>query len=293
MQRTTHPRRLLAVRFLLVATLASLASCGGSTLPPPPPAHRAGPPAKVRVVLYGTPDFTGDDTRLRFTALACAIEGKLVVGLPCAEAMPEKITVQIVGGKTIEAERTNVGYRDEPGDQTYPAPHGPECCSYNTCRGDSIPYLAAPGTAAPPLEPDEQGLVDHGGNHVVAIWPPDADVGLERHPPTNSGDAGPTGVVLDQLIRVRGAALASGRTRGSEGCRSCAVLYHQDGSAPWQPVGRPGPGHDGFVVMITTDLDGDGHPEAVVRELWRNGHGVTLLGNDWSTPSHDFRCGGI
>jgi hypothetical protein len=260
--------------------------------------HRATPPAtRTRVILYGTEDFTGDAKRLRLIPVACAIDGVYKTGLPCGEALPDAIDARIVGGALVHAERSRADFHDKAGDQHYKAPRGPECCSYNTCRGDTIPYVTAPRGEPPEAPRDEHGLPDHGAHHVVAVWPADADTGLVAHAPKAGADLpAPPKFTLDQLVRVGSVALAAGRPASDRYCASCARLLHQHDGAEWQAVdrGERGPSMaDGYVVMITTDLDRDGRPEAIVRERWRNGHGAMVLGNDWSKSAHRFACGSI
>jgi len=209
--------------------------------------------------------------------------------------MPAAIDASIVGGGTIHAERTTVDYHDKAGDQHFKAPQGPECCSYNGCGGPTIPYFAGPRTARP--EPPGSGrhnLVDHGGHHIVAIWPPDADVGLiPRAIDAGAGAAGPPDFTVEQLVRGGETTLISGRRTADLGCASCAALLHRRGDGRWTPVGDGAPGTDAFIVMVTTDLDRDNQPEALVRVRLRNGYALMFLGNDWGKPHHEFGCGGI
>lgn len=270
-------------RRLAIAIAGALAACTGASPAPGGPtlANAATSPGTARVLLYGTADLE-DESRLRLQPIACSLGGKLAAAVACGEAMPATARVKIVGGAAITVERSRRDFKDEAGEQVYRAPRGPQCCMYNTCVGETIPYLAAPGTAPP--------------RAVLAIWPDDAGVKLTPHAPDSGArdPAGPPDFVLDQLVRAGGAALAAGRARGSERCLSCAGLLRLDGK-DWKPVDREaGPGADGFTVMATTDLDGDGRAEAVIRENWRNDHGLVVLGNDWSTkPLLRYSCGNI
>jgi hypothetical protein len=258
-----------------------LAACSGT----PASASRAivtntAAPGSVRVLLYGTPDFK-DESRLRLQPIVCVIGGKLATAVACGEAMPATARVKIVGGATVTVERTSRDFKDEAGEQVYRAPRGPQCCMYNTCVGETIPYLAPAGTAP--------------ARDVLAIWPDDAEVRLTTYE-SNSGAAdrsGPPSFALDQLVRAGSSALAAGRSRGNERCHSCAQLQWFDGSG-WKAVnGVTGPGQDGFAVMATSDLDGDGHAEAIVREIWRNDYGLMALGNEWSKSLLRYSCGNI
>ncbi len=264
-----------------LALVGWLAACSGGPAPASQPVvANAAAPSRARVLLYGTPDFE-DESRLRLQPIACVIGGKLATDVACGEAMPAAARVKLAGGATVTVERSRRDFKDEDGGQVYRAPRGPQCCMYNTCVGETIPYLAPPGTAP--------------ARAVLAIWPDDADVGLTMHEP-NSGAADPAGppdFALDQLVRAGSSALAAGRPRDSARCRSCAGLRWFDGK-DWSPVRTgSGPGQDRFVVMATSDLDGDGRAEAIVREIWRNDDGLMVLGNEWSQPLLRYSCGNI
>jgi hypothetical protein len=276
-----------------LAGVVLLAACwGGRSVPVE---ERAAPAPRVRVILYGTPDFTDDPRRLRLIPVACSIDGVLRTGLRCGEAMPPAIDALIVGVGMIHAERSQTDFHDRAGDQHYAAPRGPECCSYNTCRGETIPYFSAP--RGEPRQPprDEHDLPDHGAFPVVAVWPADANVRLAAHDPKVGLDLpSPPRFTVDQQVRVGDVALAAGRPLADRFCASCAELLYQESNEPWTRIKTgDGPGADGFVVMVTTDLDRNGRAEAVVRERWRNNYGLTFIGNDWSRPMHRFSCGGI
>lgn len=271
--------RLAAGRLLAFA--GWLAACTGGPAPANPPivANTAAPP-QVRVLLYGTPDFQ-DDSRLRLQPIACVIGGKLATAVACGEAMPATARVKLAGGATVTVERSRRDFNDEAGGQVYRAPRGPQCCMYNTCVGETIPYLAPAGTAP--------------AHAVLAIWPDDADVGLTMYEPNSGGTdpAGPPDLAIDQIVRAGSSALAAGRPRDSERCLSCAGLRWFDGK-DWRPVrSGAGPGQDRFVVMATSDLDRDGRAEAIVREIWRNDDGLMVLGNEWSKPLLRYSCGNI
>lgn len=272
---------------MLAFAAGMLAACSGPAAPGSGPviANTAASEA-ARVLLYGTPDLE-DETRLRLQPIACVIGGKLATALACGEAMPASARVKLVGGPAIAVERSSRDYKttnEESIDhgRVYRAPRGPQCCSYHSCVGETIPYLAPAGTA-----PAEGG--------VLAIWPDDAEVGLKTYErKSGAGDRdGPPDWIVDHLVRAGSSALVSGRRRASARCLSCTELQWFDGKA-WSDVDRDsGPGPDGFHVLATSDLDRDGRAEAIVHEIWRNDYALMFFGSDWSKPLMRYSCGNI
>jgi hypothetical protein len=248
-----------------------------------PGARRRVPTA---VILLGTRGLKEDEP-LRFQPVLCVIEGKLTTGLACGKAMPARPRVRTtrVDPKlpaVLTLARNARDYFDDGSQATYRAPVSPACCMYNTCVGETIPFLAPKGvkTSAPV---------------VLAVWPEDAEVALR--PRASGGDA--TGVVvpasrektvLRQVVREGNQALASGSSPAR--CRSCAFLLSNEG-AGWKPVTGNAIGTGAFDVIATTDMDADGHAEALVYESWSNDYGFQVLGNDWKTSLYRFNCGNI
>ena len=62
--------------------------------------------------------------------------------------------------------------------------------------------------------------------------------------------------------------------------------------AGWTKVKTPF-GAGSLDVLATTDVDGDGHAEALVYEGYANDFGFHVLGNDWKAPLYRFSCGNI
>lgn len=269
-------------RWNLALAILGAVACSSPTAQKPAPVignQAPGPSTSLRVVLYGEAD-SKDPTRIRVHPIACLLDGKLATATACGRAMPASVDVRIVDGTIVNVQRSTVDYVDEAGEKVFPAPTGPQCCNYHACQGETVPYLGAAGSA--PKAP------------VLAIWPPDAKLGLVMYKPRHVADGvGPADFAIDQHVRVQGSAFASGRTNAMKSCLSCAQLLWFDG-AQWQSVeDDSGPGADGFAVVATTDLDTDGKSEAIVREIWRNDYGMMFFGNDWSKPLMRYSCGNI
>ena len=236
------------------------------------------------VILYGTR--WGESAELRFVPLVCSLDGKIEMGKLCGLAMPATATVRVTRADSntpaiMTLARTTRDYHDEAGGRDYKAPTGPACCMYNTCIEETIPYLS-------------KAMAD-GPSRVLAVWPESAEVDLlPRAPMGDSAEfadgpwKGEKGVRVTQALRAGARRLVA--TRGP--CGSCGSLWVDQGSG-FAPVGEIGAGADGFHILATTDVDGDGHPEAIVYEAWRNDYGVHVLGNDWSKPAYRFNCGNI
>ncbi|MDB4993708.1 MAG: hypothetical protein JWM74_1140 [Myxococcaceae bacterium] len=238
------------------------------------------------VILLGTRGLKEDEP-LRFQPVLCVIEGKLTTGLACGKAMPARPRVRTtrVDPKlpaVLTLARNTRDYFDDGSQATYRAPVSPACCMYNTCVGETIPFLAPKG-------------VKTSETAVLAIWPEDADVGLRPRGP--GGDAAGVVVpasreksVLRQVLREGNQALASGSSPAR--CRSCAFLLSNEG-AGWKAVKTDAMGAGTFDVIATADMDADGHAEALVYESWSNDFGFLVLGNDWKTTLYEFSCGNI
>ena len=66
-----------------------------------------------------------------------------------------------------------------------------------------------------------------------------------------------------------------------------------DAGSGWAPFEGNGRGTGAYDILATSDVDGDGRPEAIIYEEWRNDYGLLVLGNDWSKPAYRFSCGNI
>jgi hypothetical protein len=236
------------------------------------------------VVLYGAR--WGETDELRFVPLVCTVAGKIEMGKPCGLAMPVTAKVRVTRREStspaiMTLARTTKDFHDEAGERDYKAPTGPACCMYNTCIEETIPYLTK--------------ATQNDSSRMLAVWPETADVDLQ---PRGSGPKaiefadvpwkGAKGVRIEQALRAGGQRLVAARGP----CGSCGSLAVDRGSG-FVPMGDLGPGVDGYDILATTDVDGDGHPEAIVYEAWRNDYGVHVLGNDWSKPAYRFSCGNI
>jgi hypothetical protein len=259
----------------------------------PPSAGRDDAPGKrervpTAVVLFGTRGLSEGET-LRFVPVVCSIQGTLATGKKCGEAMPARARVRTTRAAPsvpaiLTVARSTKDFRDENGGHVYRAPTGPACCMYNTCLGETIPYAASPAPRESPTA-------------ILAVWPETADVDLQPRPRgvdraeipdspwTNRASAR-----LEQGVAVRGRRLISGR--GDIRCRSCAEIW-TDGGSGWARVEPAAMGADGYDVLATTDVDGDGRPEAIVYEAWRNDYGLLVLGGDWSKAAYRYSCGNI
>jgi hypothetical protein len=290
---------------LAIALLA--AACAGPPAPPTTSAPAAsapavltapaGPPsvgpddapgkrsrARTAVILFGVS--AGDAEPLRFVPALCSLEGKLQTGKTCGLAMPPTARVRTTRKDTnvpaiLTVTRSTRDYHDEAGDRKYVAPAGPACCMYNTCVDETIPYTATGGAKTPAK--------------VLAVWPETADVDLKPQPGGADGVeladgpwAGKPKVRIEQALRVGGQRLAT--TRGP--CGSCGALWVDQGGG-FASVKELGPGADGYDILATSDVDGDGRAEAIVYEVWRNDYGLHVLGNDWAKPAYRFSCGNI
>ena len=237
------------------------------------------------VILFSRVHIDGE--ALRFVPIVCAIDGKLQTGKTCGLAMPGTARVRVTRSNAnspaiLTIARSTRDFFDDAGGRNYVAPTGPACCMYNTCVNETIPYL-------------ENGNVAIT-SRVLAIWPENADVALKPQSPgangidmSNAPWVGQSGIRVEQALRIGALRLVS--TRGP--CGSCGSLWVDRGGG-FAPVGDlGGVGADGFDILATSDIDGDGHSEAIVYEVWRNDYGLHVLGNDWSKPAYRFNCGNI
>jgi hypothetical protein len=200
--------------------------------------------------------------------------------------MPERMRVRVTrtsptSAPTLAVARSTRDFKDDAREQVFRAPNGPACCMYNGCFEETIPYLpvAAPRSA----------------QHVMlAVWPETAEVSLVPRPrPQERGEA-PNAACLgararvEQLVRAGQHGLASGREPSN--CWSCAKLWRDDGHGFEVELSSPA---DGYNILATSDADGDGQPEAIVYENWRNDYGLDVLAVDPPNVVYHFSCGNI
>nr|HEX4313631.1 hypothetical protein [Kofleriaceae bacterium] len=164
-----------------VAAAACGSACGSAPVEAPSNRGAATAGGDVVVLIAPRPGATSGpielDGVLRFQPVVCSLHGKLVTGAPCAEAMPEHATVHTAGGP-LAIDRVSTGFVDARFDASYAPPHGPACCDYNGCRGDTIAYTAR--------DPHGSGSTRVDGQlPLVAVWPPGADARLDV---THAGD---------------------------------------------------------------------------------------------------------
>ena len=282
------------------APAATTAPTGSAASVPaaPVPVAPAGPPSvglddapgkrersPKAVLFFGMAPPEGS-AELRLVPVVCSLDGKLATGKTCGLAMPATARVRMTRTDTkapaiLTVKRSTRDFRDDASERVYAAPTGPACCMYNTCVDETIPYLAPGKTVVP--------------SRFLAVWPETAEVELKPQPAGAEGIeladgpwAGKGGVRIEQALRVGKQRLAAARGP----CGSCGALWVDRGSG-FAPVAEIGVGADGFDILGTTDVDADGNREVIVYEIWRNDHGLHVLGNDWSKPAYRFNCGNI
>jgi hypothetical protein len=239
------------------------------------------------VVLFGT-SVSLEAATLRFVPVVCSIQGQVTTGKPCGAVMPPRARVRLTrpgpgAPAFVTVTRSTRGYHDTEGGHVYPAPTGPECCMYNTCIGDTIPYLVVPAPRASPKA-------------VLAVWPETADVdlrprprGVDRAEIADTPWPGTPGMLLSQGVRAGARRLVV----GTKGGRLGTALLSADGGSGWAPVGPLSVGPDGYDILATADVAGDGRAEAIVYVQWRNDYGLDVLVDDWSKIAYGFDCGNI
>jgi hypothetical protein len=202
---------------------------------------------------------TGEDDKpaaRKFQPLVCAIEGVRATGKRCGEIMPPRATVRIPAGELV-VERSKKAFFDKAGEHTYPAPFGPACCMYNTCTGNTVPYAIASGSK-----------VTLDQRTTFAVWPADADIGLEV-----AGD-GLVGVALADVPKLQpDQQVVQAFARGAH--KFASVSWRYGGGIQWD-VGA------GWRVA------GSAQPE-----LWANDYGMDVYGDADLKPIYDFSCGNI
>ncbi|MDI3288479.1 hypothetical protein [Polyangium sp. 15x6] len=245
--------------------------------------------ARKAVLLFGTS--TEGSEELRFVPVVCSLDGKLETGKACGLAMPATTRVRTTRTDTnapaiLTITRSTRDFHDEAGGRDYVAPTGPACCMYNTCVEETIPYFVKGNLVAP--------------SRILAVWPETADVDLKPQPVGADGvevvdgpwvgRPGERGVRIDQAVRAGQQRLVAISKRNP--CGSCGALWVDRGGG-FAIVDEEISGADSFDVLATSDVDGDGRPEAIVYEIWRNDYGLHVLGNDWSKLAYRFNCGNI
>ncbi len=208
----------------------------------------------------------------RFVPLVCAIDGVLATGERCGDIMPARTTIRIPTGE-LAVSRSTKKFHDNAGEHDYPAPYGPECCMYNTCIGQTIPYMPA----------HKRDLAQHT---TLGVWPADADIALEVAGGGIVGNA--PAAAADEVVTqafARGAHhYAAIRTNGSG-------VAAWDAGAGWLRA-RVDFGQ-GFALLATTDLGHDGHLELIAYQLWANDYGISVFRDTDTKPAYEFSCGNI
>jgi hypothetical protein len=132
-------------------------------------------PPKVRnaVLLFmpATHDAPGrDPARRQFQPLLCVIDGAVVTGVRCAKLLPSRAKIRIPGNAELTVTRaTSFEHPDDFPTADFPTPYAPACCNYKGCQGKTIQYDVVRADHAPALDDDP----------MIAVWPPDADIGLQ------------------------------------------------------------------------------------------------------------------
>ncbi|HET9991089.1 MAG TPA: hypothetical protein VFQ65_21300 [Kofleriaceae bacterium] len=214
-----------------------------------------------------------------FLPLVCSINGVLATGIACGEAMPAKAKVRTALG-TLTVARETTPFRDEAGGQDYVAPYRPECCSYNTCLGKTVPYKAP----YPPSRKERPPT-------LFAVWPEDADVGLE----IAAGGVAP-GVDRKLSIQPNDKVLQAFERQDRT---YASVISDRNQSVMWRTGGAQivasldGRGPYGYAMLATSDVNHDGHLELVSYELWANDHGIAIFDEPSNKPLYHYSCGNI
>jgi hypothetical protein len=223
----------------------------------------------------------------RFQALICAVRGKLETGLACAKLMPARTTIRTPNGP-LEVVRSKKQFVDPSRDddrELWPVPTAPECCHYNGCIGQTIPYTAAANAK----------VADYPAT-IFGVWPADADIDLEVAGAGNNGvdtsDLPPT----NPPQRVRQAFARGAR-------RFVTVEHGFLGPAMWntgagwikQPSGGVSAGWlaSGETLLATADVDGDGHLEIVGYQEWVNNYGLDVFLESSADPIYGYSCATI
>jgi hypothetical protein len=261
-----------------------------------PLAVPAGSKRYATAVLMFAYKLDGDDAEAHtgrvFQPLVCSIKGKRAVGARCGDVMPAHAKLRTAHGELAVTKPTKP-FHDVNGEHTYPAPYGPACCMYNTCRGNTVRYQAAIGD---PLAADP---------HVMlAVWPADADLGLE----VATADA--SAVKPDELPARTGAdpgmsepvahpmtARTIDQAIARNGKRYVALRDHDTGVAMWNLgqtwiTGKQVMGMHGFNLLATVDVDHDGRLALIALERWANDFGLDVFG-EAAAPLYNFSCGNI
>ena len=171
--------------------------CAGTPRRPAPPPTNTAAPAHARnaalLFMPATRDAPDrDPARRQFQPVLCAIDGALVTGTRCADLVPPRATIRVAGHATLTIVRaTTFAHPDDFPTADYPSPYAPACCDYEGCQGKTIQYDVVRDARTPALADDA----------LIAVWPPDADVGLAPGaavPVPHRGD--PKAAVIPDLL---------------------------------------------------------------------------------------------
>ena len=210
-----------------------------------------------------------------FQPLVCAIAGKRATGARCGEIMPARAKLRTSEGELVVA-RSTQPFHDEAGQQDYPAPYGPTCCMYNTCRGRTVLYRAARG--------DRRARET---STMLAVWPADAEISLEvARDEITPGVSPPIHVGQKIEASFRRGDRSYAALRGPHG-----GIVAWDVGAGWV-TSQADIGPRGYTLLATSDVDHDGQLELIAYQRWANDYGLDVFG-DAAVALYSFSCGNI
>ncbi|MEW5741348.1 MAG: hypothetical protein AB1938_20670 [Myxococcota bacterium] len=213
----------------------------------------------------------------------CVTGGKLRAGDACLSLMPKRPTVRLMDGRRVQLEAL--------------ARHSMSAWDAQERKGWALP------------EPD--GGEEERPETELAVWPPDANPGLEPVPDSTAP------VDLEGLEKLPEAEDESGppvHGRKAKPGPSWPPTVHQSVplgkrgtvvvlsgvyrglylSTPkgWRALRAESGGEMGTTIVGRADLDGDGRPEWLIHILGYNEFGLEVRPHDFGKPLFDFNdCG--
>lgn len=249
-------------------------------IPMPDPVRTPGTQKVHRaVVFYAPASATYDEDGLAtitpawFFPVVC-VDGRVIrYGNACAPLVPAVAKVAMTSGRELTLARGGGLANHEHDPNPVPRPFAPACCFYEGCQGKVTPFTpkGAPLLAMRP---------------AIAVWPADADVGLEVPSLERTLTGEPENV--HQSFEVRGQEYATtyGRLIGG-------ALLHREPTG-WVPVDLPGLKYSrAAAVLAVTDVDQDGKNELFVYGHWANDYAFALHVEGQATPPLHYNCGNI